>query len=51
VALAIISMSLSLLLLLSATQFGGWKAAVNKVLWFLLVGVFVWMAIIWRRLH
>ena len=51
VALAIISMSLSLLLLLSATQFGGWKAAVNKVLWFLLVGVFVWMAIVWRRLH
>ena len=51
VALAIISMSLSLLLLLSATQFGGWKAAVNKVLWFLLIGIFVWMAIIWRRLR
>jgi hypothetical protein len=51
VALAIISMSLALLLLLSATQFGGWRAAVNKTLWILLVGVFVWMAIIWRRLR
>ncbi|HXI25825.1 MAG TPA: hypothetical protein VNG71_18350, partial [Pyrinomonadaceae bacterium] len=51
IALAIVSMSLALLLLLNAGQVGGWRPTVNKGLWILLIGAFAWMAIIWRRLR
>lgn len=51
VALAIVSMSLALLLMLSYGRPGGLGRFLNPLLWALLVGVYLWMAIIWRRLR
>lgn len=51
VSLAITSMTLALLLTFTAGRKGEWERVLNLVLWFLLFGVFGWMAILWRRLR
>jgi ubiquinone biosynthesis protein len=50
-ALAILSMTLAMLLTFTAGRKGDWENVINPVLWFLLFGVFGWMAILWRRLR
>jgi ubiquinone biosynthesis protein len=49
--LAIVSMTLALLLTFTAGRKGEWERVINYILWFLLLGVFGWMAILWRRLR
>jgi hypothetical protein len=51
IALAVVSMSFALLLTLAAGQPGPGARALQWVLWPLLFVVYVWMAIIWRRLR
>jgi ubiquinone biosynthesis protein len=51
ISLAIVSMTLTLLLTLTANRAGPVEKFMNPVLWFLLLGVFVWMAFIWIRLR
>lgn len=51
IALAIVTMTLSLLLTLTADRTGQWERVMNPVLWVLLLGAFLWMAIIWIRLR
>jgi predicted unusual protein kinase regulating ubiquinone biosynthesis (AarF/ABC1/UbiB family) len=51
IALAILSMTLALLLTVSANQPGAIGSVVNPVLWILLLGVFIGIAIIWIRLR
>lgn len=51
IALAVVSMSFALLLTLTVGQPGEGARIMQWVLWPLLFGVYVWMAIIWRRLR
>jgi ubiquinone biosynthesis protein len=51
IALAILAMSLTLLLTLTAGQAGTWELILHRVLWVLLIGIYIWLAIIWRRLR
>jgi ubiquinone biosynthesis protein len=51
IALAILSLSLTVLLLLTAGQTGLWERVANRVIWVLLIGIYIWLAFIWRRLR
>lgn len=51
IALAVVSMSFALLLTLTAGQTGTGARVLQWVLWPLLFVVYVWMAVIWRRLR
>ncbi len=51
ISLAIISMTLALLLILSADRSGSWQRVMNPVLWVLLGVTFLGMAVIWFRLR
>ena len=51
ISLAIISMTLTLLLILTADRSGSWERFMNPVLWVLLLGAFLGMAVIWFRLR
>lgn len=51
IALAILSLSLTLLLVLTAGQTGVWERVAYQVIWVLLIGLYIWLAIIWRRLR
>lgn len=48
--LAILAMTLSLLMVLTLGR-GGYWVAVNRGFWVLLLGLFIWLAIIWRRVR
>ena len=49
--LAIVSLTLAMLLTFTAGRKGNWENVINPVLWVMLLGVFGWMAILWRRLR
>ena len=51
VTLAILSMTIAILLALIAGRPGRWETILTPLLWFLLLTVFGWMAILWRRLR
>jgi ubiquinone biosynthesis protein len=51
IALSILAMSLTLLLMLTAGQAGTWERGAHRVLWVLLIGIYIWLVIIWRRLR
>lgn len=51
IALAILAMSLTLLLTFTASQAGAWERVLQPVLWVLLIGIYTWLVIIWRRLR